>query len=302
MKLLVTGGAGFIGSHLVDRLIQDGHSVLIIDNLSTGKRQNINPKADFHKLDICDFEKIKPLFKNIDVVFHLAALPRTPFSIKEPVKTSKVNILGTISVFTAASQEGVKRVVFSSSSSVYGNQKMMPFREKMKPFPISPYALQKFTGEEFSKLFTDLYKLPVVSLRYFNVYGPRTDFESTYGLVVGKFLKLNKDGKPLIIFGSGDQTRDFVYIDDVVEATILAGQSSKIKGREVINIGSGKPVSINYLAKLIGGRIEHLPIRSGDTLHTDANIALAKKLLGWQPRTSFEDGLEKTKNWFKDLK
>lgn len=302
MKFLITGGAGFIGSHLADRLINNGHDVLIIDNLSTGKKININNKADFHRVDICDFKKIKPLFKNIDVVFHLAALSRVSLSMEDPIRTSETNILGTINVFTAASEQRVKRVVFTSSSSVYGNQKIMPMTENMKPAPVNPYALQKFTGEEFAKLFTHLYALPFVSLRYFNVYGPRTDFESNYGLVIGKFLKLNKDGKSLIIFGSGNQTRDFVYIDDVVDATILASQSSKIKGGEVLNIGSGKPVSINWLARLIGGKIEYFTKRSGDALHAEADITLAKKLLGWQSKTSIEEGLEKTKKWFRDLK
>jgi len=299
MRILVTGGAGFIGSHLVDRLIKENHKVVVIDNLTTGKKENVNPQADFYNLDICDFEKIKPLFENIDFVFHLAAIPRVPVSVEDPVGTSKVNILGTINVFKAAIEAKVKRIIFASSSSVYGNQEKLPFKEDMKPNPISPYALQKLVGEQFAKLFTKLYGIPIISLRYFNVYGPRIDFNSDYSLVIGKFLKQKAEGKPLTIFGDGEQTRDFCYIDDVVDATIKAMESEKLKGGEVINIGSGKSYSINYLADLIGGKKEYLAPRKGDVKHTQADITLAKKLLAWQPKISFEEGLKKVQEWFE---
>jgi UDP-glucose 4-epimerase len=300
-KILITGGAGFIGSHLVDALIEKGHQVLVIDNLSTGKRENLNKKAKFYNFDICDFKKIKPLFKNIDFVFHLAALPRLLLSIEDPIRTSEVNIMGTINVFKAASDAKVKRVIFASSSSVYGEQKELPLREEMEPKPISPYGLQKLVGEKFAKLFTKLYGIPIVSLRYFNVYGPRIDFNSDYSLVIGKFLKQKKDGKPLTIFDDGEQTRAFCYVDDVVEATIKAAESEKIKGGEVINIGSEKSYSINYLAKLIGGEIQYFPPRPGDVRHTKADITLANKLLDWQPKVDFEEGIRRTKKWFEDL-
>lgn len=298
-KVIVTGGAGFIGSHLVDKLIERGDEVIVIDILSTGKKENLNPKADFYNLDISDFEKIKPLFQRIDFVFHLAAIPRVPLSVKDPIGTSKVNILGTINIFKAANEAKVKRVVFASSSSVYGNQKKFPLRETMEPMPISPYGLQKLSGEKFAKMFSELYGLPIVSLRYFNVFGPRIDFNSDYSLVIGKFLKQKAESKPLTIFGNGRQTRGFSYVDDVVEANIRAMQSEKIKGGEIINISSSQSQSINYLADLIGGRKKYLAPRLGDVLHTKADITLAKKLLGWQPKISFEDGLEKTKNWFE---
>jgi UDP-glucose 4-epimerase len=301
MKILVTGGAGFIGSHLVDKLIKEGHRVAVIDNLSTGKRENLNPKADFYNLDICDFNKIKPLFERVDFVFHLAAVPRVPLSIKDPITTSKVNILGTINVFKAAIDAKVKRIIFASSSSVYGDQEKLPLRENMELRPISPYALQKLVGEKFAKLFTNIYEIPIVSLRYFNVYGPRIDFDSEYSLVIGKFLKQKANKKPLTIFDDGEQTRGFCYIDDVVEATIRAIESKKIKGGEVINIGSEKSQSVNYLAKLIGGKTQYLPPRPGDVRHTQADITLAKNLLGWQPKISLEEGLKKTINWFKKL-
>jgi len=311
-KILVTGGAGFIGSHLVDALIERGYKVVVIDNLSTGKKENLNPeffkkskvsaKAKFYKVDICSpkvseiFEKEKP-----EIVFHLAALPRVPLSVKEPVLTSRVNVLGTINVFKSSVDSKVKRVIFASSSSVYGNQKNLPLREDMVPNPISPYGLQKYVCEQFGKLFSNLYKIPIVSLRYFNVYGPRIDFDSEYSLVIGKFLKLKAEGKPLTIYGDGNQTRGFCYVDDVVEANILAMESKKIKGGEVINIGSEKSHSINYLAKLIGGKVKYLPPRPGDVLHTKADITLAKKLLNWSPKVSLEDGLEKTKQWFEKV-
>jgi len=299
MRILVTGGCGFIGSHLVDKLIEKGHRVAVVDDLSTGKKENLNPEADFYNLDICDFNKIKFLFKNIDFVFHLAAVPRVPISVEDPIGTSKVNILGTVNVFKAGIDAKVERIVFASSSSVYGNQAKLPLREDMKLNPISPYALQKLTGEQFAKLFTELYKIPITSLRYFNVYGPRIDFNSDYSLVIGKFLKLRAEGKPLTIYGDGEQTRGFCYVDDVVRANILAMESEKLKGGEVINISSGKSYSINYLADLIGGEKQYFPPRSGDVLHTKADIALAKKLLNWQPKVPFEEGLRKVQEWFE---
>ncbi len=297
-KIIVTGGAGFIGSHLADVLIEKGHQVLVIDNLSTGKKENINPKAAFFEKDIRELDKINPFFKGIDFVFHLAAIPRVPLSIDNPVGTSEVNILGTINVFKAAIDKGVKRIIFASSSAVYGDQEKLPLKEDMTPEPISPYGLQKLVGEQCAKLFTKLYKIPIISLRYFNVYGPRIDFESDYSLVIGKFLKQKAEEKPLTIFGDGEQTRGFCYVDDVVEANIRAMESEKLKGGEVLNIGNDKSYSINYLAKIIGGKVEHLTSRPGDVLHTKADITLTKKLLSWQPKFSFDAGIERTKEWF----
>jgi len=299
MKILVTGGAGFIGSRLVDKLIKKGHKVIVIDNLSTGKRENLNPEAKFHNLDICQLEKIKLLFRNLDYVFHFAAIPRVPLSIEDPLKTSEVNIMGTLNVFKAAIDSKVKRIIFASSSAVYGNQKELPLREGIIPKPISPYGLQKLIGEKFGKLFTQLYGVPIISLRFFNVFGPRIDFDSDYSLVIGKFLKQKSEGKPLTIFGDGKQTRGFCYVADVVEATILAVESEKLRGGEIINISSEESQTINFLAKLIRGKVQYLPPRPGDVLHTKADITLAKKLLHWQPKISFEQGLEKTKKWFK---
>jgi len=300
VKILVTGGAGFIGSNLVDRLIKDGHEVSVIDNFSTGKRENLNPKAVFNEIDICDFEKIKPLFKDVDYVFHLAALPRVPVSVEDPIGTSQTNIMGTVNVYKAATDNKVKRIIFASSSSVYGDQEKFPLAEDMSPRPISPYALQKLVGEQFGGLFTDLYEMPIISLRFFNIYGPRNDPESDYSLVIAKFLKQNSQGRPLTIFGDGEQTRGFCYIDDLLEALVKAMASEKLKGGERINIANKNSYSVNYLAKLISDKVEYLPLRKGDVLHTKADISLAKELLGWEPKISFEEGVEKTKQWFEN--
>lgn len=300
-KILITGGAGFIGSNLSDKLIENGHDVSIIDNFYTGKKENINQKAVFHEADISDFEKIKPFFEGKDCVFHLAAIPRVPLSIIDPVTTSKVNILGTVNVFKAAAEAKVKRVVFASSSSIYGAQEKMPFKEDMVPNPLSPYGLQKSVGEQLARMFSKLYNIEIVCLRYFNVYGPRIDFNSDYSLVLGRFLKLKSEGKPMTIYGDGEQTRAFCYVDDVVSANIKAFESDKIKGGEVINIGQQESYSINYLANLLGGEVSYLPPRSGDPLHTKADISLAKELLDWEPKVEFSDGVKIVKDWFEKI-
>jgi len=299
MKIIVTGGAGFIGSHLVDYLINKNHEVVGIDNLLSGKKENINKKAKFYKIDICS-PRISQIFKNEkpEIIFHLAALARVPLSIRKPVLTTKVNITGTVNIFKAACESKAKRVVFASSSSVYGEQKSLPLRESFLPNPISPYALQKWAGEQFARLFVKLYKIPIVSLRYFNVYGPRMDFDSEYSLVIGKFLKQKAKGQSLTIYGDGNQTRSFCYISDVVEATVKAGFSEKIKGGEIINIGMEKSYSINYLAHLISDRVRYLPPRKGDVKHTKADITLAQQILDWYPKVDLEKGIQKTKEWF----
>lgn len=298
MKVLVTGGAGFIGSHLVDRLIEEGYKVIVIDNLSGGKKENLNPKAVFHKADICNLEKILPLFKGVDYVFHLAANPRVIFSVEKPIETHKVNIDGTLNVLYASYKNKVKRVIFASSSAVYGSIKKLPLKENMIPNPISPYGLHKLVDEYYCKLFSSLYNLETVSLRYFNVYGPRMDPEGPYALVIGRFLKLKKEGKPLTIYGDGKQTRDFVFVDDVVEANILAMKSKKVGKGEVINICYGKNYSINYVAKLIGGKKVYLPKRKGEMRHTLGDNSLARKLLSWKPKFSLEEGIEICKKYF----
>ena len=300
MKYLVTGGAGFIGSHLVDKLIELGHDVVVIDNLSTGNLKNLNPKANFFKEDVCDFEKISPIFNGVDYVFHLAAIPRVPLSIEDPVNTSRVNVLGTVNVFKVAIDSKVKRVVFASSSSIYGAQEKLPLVENMSPNPLSPYGLQKLIGEQYAKMFVSLFKIQIVCLRYFNVYGPRIDFNSDYSLVLGKFLKLKSQNKPFTIYGDGEQTRGFCFVEDVVDANIKASESSKIKGGEVINIGQENSYSINYLAGLLGGEVQYFEARIGDLRHTQADTTLAQNLLSWKPNVDFKDGVNITKKWFEE--
>lgn len=298
MKILVTGGAGFIGSNLVDALIEKGFNVIVIDNLSLGKKEYLNPKAEFHQLDIRDLEKIKPLFKGIDYVFHLAARPRVPFSIENPLEAHTNNALGTLNVLIASRDGRVKKVIYSSSSSIYGDQEKLPLHEDMTPNPKSPYAFQKLIGEKYCQLFYELYGLPSVCLRYFNVYGPRISFEGSYILVIGVFLQQKMKRKPLTIEGDGEQSRDFTHINDVIRANILALESDKIGKAEVINIGAGDSHSINKIAQLIGGKIINKPSRVGDVRHTLADNTRAKELLGWQSIVKIEEGIEELKRLF----
>jgi len=292
-KIIVTGGAGFIGSHLVDALIKKGHDVLVLDNLSTGKKENINPQAEFFEVDLRDFNKIRPLFDDVDFVFHEAALPRIPLSIEKPKETNDINIGGTINVLVAAKEAGVKKFIYASSSSALGGNAKLPMRENDVCQPLNPYALQKYVGELYCKIFSDIYKLPTVSLRYFNVYGPRQPREGSYVPVIGIFLTQKKQGKPLTITGDGEQTRDFTEISDVVRANILAMESNKVGRGEVINIGAGKNYSINEIAKMIGGEITSIPLPPGEMRDTLADISRAKELLGWEPRVSLEEGIKK---------
>lgn len=289
--VIVTGGAGFIGSHLVDALIEKGEEVFIIDNLSTGKREYINPKAKFFEVDLCDFKKIRPLFNGVDFVFHLAALPRIPLSIEKPIETNNINIGGTLNALIASKEAKVKKFIYASSSSVYGNQTNLPMKEDLMCCPLNPYALQKYVGELYCKIFFEIYGLPTVSLRYFNVYGPRQPKKGAYTPVIGVFLEQKAKGRPLTITGDGEQTRDFSHIFDVVRATILAMESKKVGKGEVINVGAGENHSINELAKMIGGKITYIPPRMGEMRHTLADITLAKKLLGWEPKIKLEDGI-----------
>jgi UDP-glucose 4-epimerase len=301
MKIIVTGGAGFIGSNLVDKLINEGYKVFVIDNLSTGKKENLNKKAIFYKADICHLDKILPLFKGIDYVFHLAANPRVIFSVENPIESHKVNVDGTLNVLYASYKNKVKRLIFASSAAVYGDIKKLPLKENITPNPVSPYGLHKLIGEYYCKLFSNLYNLETICLRYFNVYGPRMDPNGPYALVIGKFLKLRKENKPLTIYGDGKQTRDFVYVDDVIKANILAMKSKKVGKGEVINICSGKNYSINYIAKLIGGKKVYLPKRKGEIKYTLGDNSLAKKLLGWKPEISLEEGIKKCKEYFYNI-
>jgi UDP-glucose 4-epimerase len=289
-KMVVVGGAGFIGSHITDTLVGEGYEVHVIDNLVGGKREHVNEQAVFHKEDIRNLDAIMPIIEGADSVFHLAALPRVQFSIDYPIETNSVNIDGLLNVLVAAQKGGVRRVVYSASSSAYGEQETLPFVETMSPDPLSPYGLQKYVGELYCRVFAKVYSLETVSLRYFNVYGSRFDPEGPYALVIGKFLALKASGKPLTVTGDGTQTRDFTHVRDVVRANILASKSKSVGAGEALNIGAGNNVSILDLAHMISDDIEHVRARlePHDTL---ANTTLAKELLGWEPTITLSDGV-----------
>lgn len=292
--VLVTGGAGFIGSNLVDELVKKKWKVRIIDNLSIGKKENLNPAAKFYKLDIRDLSKIKPVFKGVDYVFHLAAFPRAQPSIDDPFGTNEINLNGTINVLIAARQAKVKKVIFSSSSSVYGDQEKSPKREDMKSNPMSPYALQKYASELYCRLFSLLYGLPTVCLRYFNVYGKRQSLEGSYCLVMGIFARQRLQDKPLTIVGDGKQRRDYTNVADVVRANILAALSKKVGKGEAINIGRGRSFSVNELAAMIGGPAINIFPRV-EPRESLADNSLARRLLGWKPIVDLPDWIKKYK-------
>jgi Nucleoside-diphosphate-sugar epimerases len=293
-KVVVTGGAGFIGSNLVDALLERGFEVHIIDNLSGGKKENINPKAIMHLADITDLKIIKPIFKDAEYVFHLAALPRVQYSIEHPDETNLVNVEGTLNVLMAAAEAKVKKLIYSASSSAYGDQIKMPLTEDLPAMPKSPYGLQKYVGELYCRLWSEIYELPTVCLRYFNVYGPRNNPDGAYALVIAKFIQQRQNDQALTITGDGEQTRDFTHVRDVVRANILAAENDKVGGGEVINIGSSHNYSVNKIAEFIGGPSVHIPARlePRDTL---ADNSLARKLLGWQPQEEMSAGIAELK-------
>ncbi len=288
-KIIVTGGAGFIGSNLTDALIEKGHEVLIIDNLSTGKKENINPKAKFFEKDLTKLEEVRALFEGVDFVFHEAALPRIPLSIEKPIETNDANLNATLNVLVAAKDAGVKKVIYAASSSAYGDEAGIPMKETMPSGPLNPYGLQKYVGELYNKVFNNIYGLKTVSLRYFNVYGFRQPREGSYVPVVGIFLTQKEQGVPLTITWDGEQTRDFTHVSDVVNANILAMESDKVGNGEVINIGANENYSINKIAKIVGGETVYIPKRAGEMRDTLADISLAKELLGWEPKVKLEE-------------
>ena len=291
-NMLVTGGAGFIGSNLVDALIGVGHRVIVIDNLSTGKEENLNKEAEFHNADISNLDQIRPLFNGVDFVFHLAAMARMPLTIEKPIESNMTNINGTLNVLFASHAANVKKVIFSSSCSVYGEQEESPVREDMICNPLSPYGLQKLTGERYCKLFSVIYNLPTVCLRYSSVYGPRQSMEGTYMPVISIFLGQKERGEPLTITGDGGQTRDFTHVSDVVRANILAVESGSVGRADIVNIAGGKEYSIRHLAEMISDKIEYQNKREGDIYRNLVDITLAKKILGWEPEYDLESGLE----------
>ena len=292
-KIIVTGGAGFIGSHLTDKLIELGHQVTVIDNLLLGKKAFVNKKAKFIKADIRDYKKIVKFFKGVDAVFHLAADPRLPVSIEDPITTHEINVTGTMNILEAARQNKVKKVIFSSSCAAYGEQEV-PIQEDAKMSPLSPYGLHKLMGEQYCRLYSSLFGVETVCLRYFNVFGPRKLATGSYPMVIPVFLDQKKKGKVLTIVGDGTSTRDYVHVQDVVRANILAWESS-VGGGMSINVGSGKQSSVNEIARLIGGDTTNIPERKGEMKNIQADISRAKKLLNWQPGITLENGIKELK-------
>lgn len=327
MKTIVTGGCGFIGSHLVEQLLNEGHKVIIIDNLSTGCLLNIehleeNNKLQFVRADVADYNNIEPCFKGADLVFHLAALADIVPSIEQPLKYHQSNVNGTISVLEASRKNNVKRFIYAASSSCYGIPDNYPTPETADIRPQYPYAITKNLGEQYVMYWHQIYNLAATSLRFFNVYGPRSRTSGTYGAVFGVFLAQKLNNKPFTVVGNGTQTRDFTFVTDIANACIMSAKNDKVIG-EIINVGSGNTYSVNRLVELLGGEVTYIPKRPGEPECTFADISKIRKILGWKPRVSFEEGVkimlenidywreaplwkpesiaEATKDWFKYL-
>lgn len=308
MKYLVTGGAGFIGSNIVHQLVKNGDQARILDDFSTGLKGNlvgIENKIEIIEGDIRDYKTVEKAVTKMDYVLHLAALPSVPRSVKDPVTSNEVNVTGTLNILECARKANVKKVVSSSSSSVYGESEELPKNEAMIPAPLSPYAVTKLTGEHYCRVFWELYKLPTVSLRYFNIFGPRQNPDSEYAAVIPKFINALYNGENPVVFGDGKQSRDFTYIDNTVHANLLAATDDNIVGTE-LNVACGSQFTLNqlldYLRDIMGSETEaeYTDPRPGDILHSYADIAKFKKL-GYSPNVEFRHGLEKTVAYFKQL-
>jgi UDP-N-acetylglucosamine/UDP-N-acetyl-alpha-D-glucosaminouronate 4-epimerase len=308
-KYLVTGVAGFIGSAIVRALIPNGSVVRGLDDFSTGKPENIaelKGSLDFHQVSLLDPSGLATAFKGIDCIFHQAALPSVPKSVAEPKLTNSVNIDGTLNLLLAARDAGVRRVVYAASSSAYGESQVLPKHEEMAPAPISPYAVQKLTGEHYMHTFATVYGLETVSLRYFNIFGPRQDANSQYSAVLAKFITSMLAGESPTIYGDGEQSRDFTFVDNAVQANLLASEAAAdaVSGK-VFNVATGTRFSLNQtyqlLQNIIGfsGAARYADARAGDVRHSLADISLAKKHLRYSPTVSFEVGLRRTVDWYR---
>jgi nucleoside-diphosphate-sugar epimerase len=299
-KFLVTGGMGFIGTNTVKKLIESGHDVRVLDNYVAGKKEErFQDGAEYIEGDIRNFDDINKASKGMNGIFHLAAVPRVPYSVEHPLETNDHNVNGTLNVLKAACENKVKRVVFAASSSIYGGDKgKVALTEDMTFAPKSPYALQKLIGVEYCRLFYELYGLETVSLVYFNIYGPYADPEGAYALVVGKFLKQRNEGTPLTICGDGEYYRSYTHVSDCVRANILAMESEKAGKGDLINIGNKETFSVNEVAKLIGGETISIDSRLGDVRYTKADNSKARILLDWEPKISLPDGIEMLKKEF----
>jgi nucleoside-diphosphate-sugar epimerase len=304
---LVTGGAGFIGSHLVEELVRRGERVRVVDNLSTGKRQNIAhlTSVEFVEGDLADVEVANRAVSGVDYVLHQAAIPSVPRSVQDPVASNRANIDASLNVLVAARDAGVKRLVYAGSSSAYGDTPTLPKVETMATAPLSPYALQKLVGEQYCQMFTRLYDLETVSIRYFNVFGPRQDPSSPYSGVISLFISALCDGRQPTIYGDGEHTRDFTYVANVVDGVLRACTAAGASG-EVINVATGGRISLNTLfttiRNLVDARVHpiYAAPRRGDVKDSQADISKARRILGYEPIVSFEDGLARTVSWYRD--
>jgi nucleoside-diphosphate-sugar epimerase len=303
---LVTGGAGFIGSHLAEELVRRGERVRVVDNLNTGKRANLAhlPQVEFVQGDLEDLKVARAVVEGVDYVLHQAAIPSVPRSVEDPIRSNGANIDATLNLLVAARDAGVKRVVFAGSSSAYGNSLTLPKVETMPNAPLSPYALQKVVGEQYLKMFTTLYGLETVSIRYFNVFGPRQDPSSPYSGVISLFITMLVEGRQPRINGDGEHTRDFTYVANVVDGVLRAATAPNASG-EVINLAVGDRISLNRLffaiRDLTGATVDpsYGPERVGDVKDSQADISKARRILGYEPLVSFEEGLAKTVEWYK---
>ncbi|MDW8322189.1 MAG: SDR family oxidoreductase [Armatimonadota bacterium] len=308
MRILLTGGAGFIGSHLAEKLVELGHEVIVLDDLSTGREENIAHLMDrisFVRGSITDAALLSEVMQGVQVVFHQAALGSVPRSVEDPRTTHDVNVTGTFNVLMAARDARVKRVVYAASSSAYGDTPTLPKVETMLPNPLSPYAVSKLVGEYYCQVFTRVYGLETVSLRYFNVFGPRQNPYSQYAAVIPRFITAALRGEPLTVFGGGEQSRDFTYIDNVVHANLLAMESPQAVGK-VYNVACGERYTLNelirHLEEIFGRKLEvqYLPPRAGDVRHSEASIVEAGRDLGYRVLVSFEEGLRRTVRWYME--
>jgi UDP-glucose 4-epimerase len=302
VKALVTGGGGFIGSNLVHALLERGDDVRVLDNFSTGQRSNLaGLEGDVQLVegDLRSYERVHAAVRGAEVVFHQGALPSVPRSVQDPLTTTAVNVEGTLNVLLAARDEGVRRIVNASSSSVYGNTGELPRVESQAPDPISPYAVAKLAAERFCTSFTRVYEMEIVSLRYFNVFGPRQDPTSQYAAVVPRFIRKIADAEPVTIYGDGEQSRDFTFVDNVVSANLLAADAANVGG-EILNIATGASVTVNALADTIGALLSKPvertfePAREADVRASWANVEEARRLLGYEPQIDFDSGLQRT--------
>jgi nucleoside-diphosphate-sugar epimerase len=305
-RVLVTGGAGFIGSHIAEALSARNDEVRVVDSLITGHRANLAhvPGIDFMLGDLSDLDVARRAVEGVEVVFHQAAIPSVPRSVADPITSNQANVDATLTLLVAARDAGVKRVVYAASSSAYGNAAELPKREDMPNAPLSPYALQKLVGEQYMQMFTQLYGLETVSIRYFNVFGPRQDPSSPYSGVISLFTSALVEGRAPTIYGDGEQTRDFTYVANVVDGVLRAAAAPGVAG-EVINVATGGRISLNRLFKaladLLGSDVKpvYAAPRAGDVRDSQADIDKARRLLGYQPTVSLEQGLERTLQWYR---